>query len=297
MATFESILVVVDSTAPKHPVLECAISLAEANKVALTIVDIVPEFTWPQRLLVAGTGHLQELLLREKSQFLKNVTARLRRRGLKVRSKVLVGSSSVEIIRQVLRNKHDLVMKEAKGTRSRRLGFFGTTALELLRKSPCAVWLFKPGHEGKFTRVLAAVDANPEEPEQTSFNRRILEAAQGLAVQHGARLDVLHAWSIYGERVVRDYMKTSDFLELETGLLEEHRKCLEQLLAGCGLAMTKETIHLVRGEPAVEIPAFLKGQPTDLLVMGTVGRRGLAGLMMGNTAEIVLYAVRKKIIT
>ena len=296
MHTFQNILVVIDCTAENHPVLDAAIQLAETNKASLQIVDVVPEFSWPQRLLVAGSGHIQELLVREKSQFLKNLTARLRRRGLSVGSKVLVGSSSVEVIRQVMRAKHDLVLKDAKGSRSRRLGFFGTTALELLRKCPCAVWLFKPGHEGKFDRVLAAVDVDPDEPEQLPLSQRILECAKGLAAQHGAHLDVLHVWSIYGEKVVRDYMKTSDFAELETGLLEEHTRSLQKLVNGCGLAMTEQNVHLVRGEPAIEIPAFVREQQTDLLVMGTVGRRGLAGLMMGNTAEMVLNQVQCSIL-
>ena len=265
MLTFQNILVVVDSSAPKHPILDVAIQLAEANKAALQIVDVAPEFSWPQRLLVAGTGHIQELLLREKSQFLKNLTARLRRRGLKAGSKVLVGSSSVEIIRQVLRNKHDLVMKDAKGSRSRRLGFFGTTALELLRKCPCAVWLFKPGHEDKFDRVVAAVDVDAEEPEQLPLSQLILETAMGLASHHGAHLDVLHVWSIYGEKVVRDYMKASDFAELDSGLLEEHTSGIQQLVTNAGLTMTEQNVHLVRGEPVIEIPAFVRDKQSDLL--------------------------------
>ena len=103
---------------------------------------------------------------------------------------------------------------------------------------------------------------------------------------------MLHVWSIYGEKVVRDYMKTSDFTELETGLLEEHTSSIQQLVTNAGLTMTEQNVHLVRGEPAIEIPAFVRGHQADLLVMGTIGRRGLTGLMMGNTAEMVLHQVQ-----
>ena len=47
----------------------------------------------------------------------------------------------MEIIREVIRDDHDLVLRVNKGKESRRQGFFGNTGMRLLRKCPCAVWL------------------------------------------------------------------------------------------------------------------------------------------------------------
>src|SRR5262249_13014813 len=135
-----------------------AVRCAASNSASLTVVDVVPEFTWPQRLLIPGAEHLQDLLVREKQDQIKKLIAPLTARGMNVASRVLVGRSSVEIVRQAIRGKHDLVMRVAKGTRSQRPGFFGTTSLELLRNCPCAVWLFS-AEEIKVERVMAAVNA------------------------------------------------------------------------------------------------------------------------------------------
>ena len=44
----------------------------------------------------------------------------------------------------------------------------------------------------------------------------------------------------------------------------------------------------MRGEVAEVIPAYVEEHEIDLVVMGTVARTGIAGLVMGNTAERVL---------
>lgn len=288
MSTFQNILVAIDTSRAHHPVLERAARLAEMQKAAITVVDVVPDLTWAQRLVMDGAEHVHQLLIREKSAALRKLASSLRKRGLAVKNRVLVGRTSEELIRQVLRGKHDVVIREAKGTRSRRPGFFGMTAMELLRKCPCPVWLINPAHEGPIRRVLAAVDTNPEKTRNPEFDEQILRLAQSVAGMHDARLDLLHVWSIYGERIVRDYMKTNEFQSLEQAMHREHGECLFELARKAGLSPESDQVHLIRGDAAAEIPAFVTAHEIDLLVMGTLARSGVAGLLMGNTAEIIL---------
>lgn len=46
--------------------------------------------------------------------------------------------------------------------------------------------------------------------------------------------------------------------------------------------------HLCRGDAATVIPELAKTLHADLVVMGTVARTGIAGWLIGNTAEAVL---------
>ena len=55
--------------------------------------------------------------------------------------------------------------------------------------------------------------------------------------------------------------------------------------------VTAEDQHLIYGDPPVVIPWVVEKTETDLLVMGTVGRSGLYGFLMGNTAERILNKV------
>jgi universal stress protein E len=52
----------------------------------------------------------------------------------------------------------------------------------------------------------------------------------------------------------------------------------------------------LKGEPGSVIAEFAEAKKIDLIVMGTVGRTGLAGFIMGNTAETILRAVRCSVI-
>ena len=49
--------------------------------------------------------------------------------------------------------------------------------------------------------------------------------------------------------------------------------------------------HLIKGWARKEIPAFAKSIDADLIVMGTVGRTGIPGFIMGNTAETILNQI------
>jgi nucleotide-binding universal stress UspA family protein len=47
-------------------------------------------------------------------------------------------------------------------------------------------------------------------------------------------------------------------------------------------------IHLVKGQADLVIPRLAKRHAVDLVVMGTIGRSGIPGLLIGNTAERLL---------
>jgi nucleotide-binding universal stress UspA family protein len=55
-------------------------------------------------------------------------------------------------------------------------------------------------------------------------------------------------------------------------------------------------VQLVQGEPERAIPQFIERNGIDLVVMGTVARSGILGLVMGNTAERVLQRLRGSVL-
>jgi nucleotide-binding universal stress UspA family protein len=50
----------------------------------------------------------------------------------------------------------------------------------------------------------------------------------------------------------------------------------------------KPEIHLIQGEAGDVIPQLTREKNIDLLVMGTVARTGIAGFLVGNTAENII---------
>ena len=214
MHRFRNILVPIDGDPDSQPVLARAGRLARKNGAAIKLIDVVEDLPWYTRLVLPDAEELQQVLVRDRSGALEGLAAQLRRDGLEVATGVLRGRRHLEMVREVLRGGHDLLMKEAEPNES---VLFGSTDMHLLRTCPCPLWLFKPGHASRdFGQVLAAVDPAPPPdeadplhlraeltPKDEALDARILELAGSLADEEGAELHVVHAWSAPGEGLVR----------------------------------------------------------------------------------------------
>ena len=79
--------------------------------------------------------------------------------------------------------------------------------------------------------------------------------------------------------------------EYVLSLREGARKAVEQLLAPFSHVSSPRQIHLVKGRPADVIAEMAKTHGADLIVIGTIVRTGIPGLLIGNTAETVFHQV------
>lgn len=75
------------------------------------------------------------------------------------------------------------------------------------------------------------------------------------------------------------------------------RESLEAILATAGRMPSADRIHLIEGPARDVLPRFVESSQYDLIVMGTLGRTGLAGEVMGETAEMILRDVRASVLT
>ncbi|MEM0945756.1 MAG: universal stress protein [Pseudomonadota bacterium] len=168
----------------------------------------------------------------------------------------------------------------------------------LMRKAPCPVWLMRPRSgalQRGFNRILCAVDPQLDDPEKMRLATSTLRLARSLTDHHNAALTVLHSWHV-GEIGT---LRSSGFVsasEAEIDAIEVAAETAAQ--AGLDALVTEHSltdvgaeIILSAGNPAETIPATAETIAADLVVLGTVGRAGIPGLLIGNTAEAVLGKV------
>jgi nucleotide-binding universal stress UspA family protein len=67
---------------------------------------------------------------------------------------------------------------------------------------------------------------------------------------------------------------------------------LAVLFEETGITAAPENIHLIEGDAGKIIPQAIQNLSTDTLVMGTVARSGIPGLLIGNKAEKILSEVQ-----
>jgi nucleotide-binding universal stress UspA family protein len=242
---------------------------------------------------------IREHIVEEESQLLEKWVDFVRQRGVPVGGKMLYGTPFLEIIREVLRNEHDLVMTTAEGRGGLKDRLFGSTTLHLMRKCPCPVWVMKPSQAELPARILAAVDPAPLDEGQHAINIKIMDLATSLARRQQCKLLVVHTWTFPAENSLRSgYLVASDALDRWVDDARDlHRRRLAEFLRPYPLQALKAQVYMLKGEPGHLIPELAVKLEVGLIVMGTVSRIGVAGLLIGNTAEKILRRVDCSVLT
>jgi nucleotide-binding universal stress UspA family protein len=252
-------------------------------------MDVTAEIGIADYIKQAYSVDLNAQAREQRMQFLETLTQPYTDRGVPVYNAIATGISFIEVVRAVQRNAHDLVIKVAEHDSGLATSLFGSTDMHLMRKCPCPVWIDRPVDEPAYHRILAAVD--PFDDESGNLQRLVLDLATSLADREHATLDVVHAWEMPGESMLangRGRIPRSELDLLLDATETSHRKALDALLSPYGMSSGSSNVHLLKGRPAQIISGYARGQDSDLIVMGTLGRTGIAGLFIGNTAEDVL---------
>lgn len=289
MKRFKNILFIADRPSGLSAALERAISISTTNEARLTVMDVMPDAGISDFVKQTYSVDLNAQIREQRLEALEALVHSHTAAGIPIYTRVVTGTPFLEVVRAVLRNDHDLVIKVAQHDSGPAPWLFGSTDMHLLRKCPCPVWIDHPAGAPVYHRVLAAVD--PFDDASGDLQRLILDLATSLAGRDHARLDVVHAWELPGESTLGNGRGRIQRAELEQMLAEterRHRTALDALLHPYELDIAADNVHLVKGRPANIITAYAEQQQADLIVMGTLGRAGIPGLIIGNTAEDVL---------
>ena len=228
MKRFKNILLLANQGTGDQAILRRAASLAETNRAQLVVTDVIEELPRDmQKLIVVITPmELQKSVTQGRQKQLERLVAPIRKEGLRVGVNVLTGTPLLEIIRQVLRQKHDLVILAAEGRSGLNGRLFGSTSLHLMRKCPCPVWVMKPTWRERFHRILAAVDPVCGEEEENLLNTKIMDLATSLGEIEHSELHIVHAWDFRGEHLarVRSMMSGESLNQLANQTRDIHKK-------------------------------------------------------------------------
>lgn len=275
---FENILFVNEPGTSKTGTPQAVVELARRNGARLTLCDVAYE-------LARSFAQLKEPLQQLRRQRLEALLADIDTDGVPVDHVLLDGAPFVEVIRQVKRGRHDLVIKNAEpGGLSE--ASFGANDMHLLRKSPCPLWIARDGYFGNYRSIVAALDVDPEVAANGELNELVLDLATSLARQSGCGVHVAHGVWVHGERMMRGLNPATD--DLLAALLQERQAQITDLLSQRDLDGLDLQVHLEHARPAEYVLDVASRVGADLVVMGTVARTGVPGFFIGNTAEQIL---------
>lgn len=297
MRRFKNILFVSSGGEQDLAVLHRVNRLALGNQAKVCLVRVVEDLPFAISLLLAKkraeefreatSAHAQDELERLKKRFDP---------GVKIETRVGFGKSFVELVRMVNNEGFDLLVKpRGKHERSKSLD---SVDLHLLRKCPCPVWIINSGQRKPFGRILIAVDPDPSDAERLLMHQDLLKLGFSLAEAENGKVEIVHTWTVEGETILRSPrfgMTQAEIDVLEGEIEKTHRRWLDELLFP--YQAEKPRVSLVKGESGPALVELINKRKPDIVVMGTVARTGLPGLLIGNTAEYVLGELGCSVLT
>ena len=267
-----------DLPPPSLEAVERALWLAKANSARLTYFYALDVSPATQRMIESSDGG-GETIVAEARSILNELAERARDQGVTAHVEVRFGKSWLELIRQVLRSDHDLVIAGTRHLGSLPGFLLGSTGMKLLRKCPVPVWITQPRESSEIKSTLVTYELNP-------VGELALELGCSMAELQGSQLHVLHALDV--AHAYRTF--PSSITEGETNFAErpdEAEQHIRGQLAKFNFIRPPQ-VHVVTDRPDVAILEHINRHAVELVVMGTVARSGIAGFIVGNTAERLL---------
>ncbi|MDJ0938440.1 MAG: universal stress protein [Woeseiaceae bacterium] len=307
MTNRKRILVVVQQQPGSERAIDHALAMARQSDADLTVIDVYSYLDAYTKALsdVIDGSELRQLVLEHRKDHLKRYLAsRDDEKARTAEVKVLDGVPFVEIIREAVNTGCELTVKVSDREGGSRNRNFGSTDMHLIRKSPIPVWTINAARKDTARRVLATVDPLAMDDESRDLHRKTLKVAAELAEMTNARLLVLSTWQLIGE----ESMRNSPFLKIDDARIDSlvdetdnrARNAQSLLARWFEREVPHATIpnwHVIKGTARQVIPDFVEAHDIELLVMGSVARADIPGLLIGSTAESVLGDINCSVLT
>lgn len=284
MKRYKNILVGVDLSAGDRlvvtnicedtPAIPQAVWLAKLNGGQIRFVYSLDISERAQHLIHESTEAVT--VLDQARNVLHKLVERVAEQGIKASFEVVFGRSWMELIRQVLRFEHDLVLVGSRNHSATSTVLFGSTATKLLRKCPCPVWITKPSQTQQVASVLVAHDLTP-------VGSLALDLGASLSELQNCKLHVLHVLEPEPESILGLGTPARTAVERE----QAARSQIEAELKDFELS-TYPQIVISENVPSTAILKYLEEHFIELIAMGTIAHTGVGGLLTGSTAERLL---------
>ncbi len=257
-----------------HDVEVVAFAYAPLDRLAR---DKVQKAEMRQKLLDRRTAQVQERIDRFAAE------------GQKVALKVVwLKTIYPWIIKRTNATNFDLVVKTGASTGGMT---HTSTDWHLLRECPAPIFIAAEDKWSRTRPVLAAVDLDTRKRSKKQLNSKVIRHAKHLADSLGVELKIISAV------VVPTLLADLDIVDPATYAKERKEEMMPQVKAlAAEHGLPQKAFVLKRGPVDKVIHSQAAKVRAQVVVMGTVARRGIKAQLVGNTAESVLQDMRTDVL-
>lgn len=285
MRRFRNILVTTDFSPASRPAVSAALALAGESRGKVWIAHAVPPI--PRGSAPRMYQEMDEFLRSHATRNLKRLAATANARGVRTESLLLQGLAPEAVTRAARARHAELVVVGTHGRTGAARVFLGSVAARIVATAPCPVLSVKrkPRRAAPRTVVFA-----------TDFSRASAPAwrtALALARSAGARLRIVHVQKPLAEGQPLRWA----YAEAERDLLAGARKGLDRLRDAARKTGVRADAAVLRGVAHEEIGRAARKAPDAWIVVGTHGRTGLSGALLGSVAARVVATAPCPVLT
>lgn len=283
LPSVQQILVPLDFSEESVAALEYAVPFAAQFRAKLTLLHIVDAAPLP---MVEGFyDYPPERVVESSEKLITDLAEKYATRDGQPALATYVGTGipEIEICRQAREREVDLIVLNTHGYTGLRLALLGGITQSILQHAPCPVLVVRrdrttsPKAARPLRKLLVPVDFSPRA-------EKAIHCAATLAAGCGATVSLVH---VVEPGKLDEEMGTigADFASYSADANCRLRALLERTVPESARGET----YVRRGTAFAQVVAQAAGRDTDLIVLTTHGRSGLAHLFLGSTAERVIH--------
>jgi universal stress protein E len=255
-------------------------------------VDVVAFIYAPLKGLKVASAeqaNIRQRLLAKREQEVQARIDKFKLPGQSVRLKV-VWEKDIHrwVNKQCAGDKYTGVIKTGNRTASL---VHNSTDWELLRECPAPVLLVAEKKWHRTKPVLVALDLSSQIATKRKLNDKVLGLAKGLADTLDVELEIIAAIEI--SRLLSD-LDLVDPIAYVKEAKETMKPQIKKLAAAHGIP--EKAFHCKRGPVEKVITSRAAKVRAQIVVMGTVARKGVKARLLGNTAEKVLQHLKTDVL-
>lgn len=286
MFTCSRILVVFDPKHDNQPAFERACVLASKMSAAILLVSCIYDETYDMTNFLTTDQRvgMKTALLKGQFEAMKRYVEQSNQPDVEIKP-VWHKSMYRGVIDTAAHEHCDLIVKACKPHTKISQRLFTPNDWHLLRHSPVNVLLVKEHDWPQNGNIVAAISIDTNDRMHNLLSERISQISVDLANLVNGRL---HLANTYAGAPVHIAIEVPSFNAqvYNRDVQLKHEK--EMMAIAARHELDASAVHVSDGLPEHVIPQLCDSLDAELLILGSVGRKGISAALLGNTAEHII---------
>ncbi|WP_395343260.1 universal stress protein UspE [Ningiella sp. W23] len=284
--TCQRILVVFDPYHTEQPAYHRACFLAKKLNAELLVVSCIYDETYDMTNFLSAEQRvdMKSALLNGQLKAMQACTAKTI--GVKVSVKSVWHKSLHQGIIDVATHEDcDMIVKACKNHTKFAHKLFTPSDWRLLRYSPLNVLMVKDHDWPENGNIVASISVDTNDKVHNLLSERVTKISCDLAKMVNARVNLANTFAGAPVHVAIE-VPSFNAQAYNQDIQDKHEKDVHTIAQAHDIP--DDQVFVSEGLPEDIIPKVCEKLDAELLVLGSVGRRGISAALLGNTAEHII---------